>query len=118
MGSAAPLASRRQTCSKALYTAEEAFEFQSEGRAARALQAGTSLRALVFPAKTARRHSCEFLSAGATQADNDNVGQSSLPYPRERGLARVPNGKGKKEAVTRARVALRAYSVPARRTRA
>src|SRR5208282_604333 len=53
-----------------------------------ALEARTSLRALVFPAKTARRRSCEFLSAGATQADNDNVGQSSLPYLRERGLAR------------------------------
>src|SRR5271165_3938611 len=41
-----------------------------------------------------------------------------LRYVRERGLARMPAGKGKKEAVTRARVALRAYSVPARRTRA
>jgi hypothetical protein len=60
-----------------------------KGEPREALQAGTSLRALVFPAKTARRHNCEFLSAGATQPDNDNVGQSSLPYLRERGPARA-----------------------------
>src|SRR5271165_4069452 len=36
----------------------------------------------------------------------------------ESGAWRAPYGKGKKEAVTPARVVLRAYSVPAHRTRA
>jgi hypothetical protein len=61
---------------------------------------------------------CEFLSAGATQADNGNAGQSSLRYVRERGPARVPAGKGKKVAVTCARVAIQTHSGPVRRTRA
>jgi hypothetical protein len=37
-----------------------------------------------------------------TQADTDNVGQRGARCAREWGLARVPTGNGKQEAVTRA----------------
>src|SRR5208282_2230670 len=111
MGSAAPLASRRQTCSRALYAAEKAFGFQSEGRAARSSR-GQAFR----PKQHAGIVANSFRQAQRKPTTTTWVKAACPTF--ESGVWRVPAGKGKKEAVTPARVALRAYSVPAHRTRA
>jgi hypothetical protein len=63
MGSAAPLASRRQTCWKALYAADEAFGFQSEGEP---------------PELSRLEHLCEHLSFRPKQ----HAGMLRIPFGR------------------------------------